>query len=212
MDLMRRCAEQKISEKDIDLINWLFDALAAIRPAFKCAWPTQKELNGAKVQWIKALIEKGITRKEQIYKGVKSCRSIRGDFINSPAEFIALCKASHDDIGAPPVETAFKIALNNASVSFRNAKKEWVHEAVRHASLKTTSWALSHEPLRIIKPIFEKNYHEACQLYAEGRIMMQIEVHTPDIYEHKLQAKIIDQFKDLKTPSLALQAIKTMLR
>lgn len=211
MELMRR-QERAISNADIDLINWLFDALAAIRPAFKMAWPSQKELNTAKVQWVKALIEKGITRQEQIGKGIKACRAMRGDFITSPADFIALCKSSHEDIGAPSVDNAFKIALTNASAAFRNSKKDWVHEAVRHASLKTTSWALSHEPLRIIKPIFEKNYHEACQLYAEGRIMMQIEVHTPDIYEHKLQAKISDQFKDLKTPSLALQAIKTMLR
>jgi len=46
-----------------NIINKVFDQLSVIFPAWKHAWPTEKELSAAKMEWTKAFNENNISRR-----------------------------------------------------------------------------------------------------------------------------------------------------
>ena len=83
------------------VIDKVFDQLAVIFPAWKHAWPTQKELSAAKMEWTKAFTENGICTIEQIQYGFKKARQAETDFLPSCGKFISWCEPSASDLGYP---------------------------------------------------------------------------------------------------------------
>ena len=66
------------------VINKVFNELSVIFPAWKNAWPTEKEMDMAKLQWTKAFVENNISTIEQIQYGFKKARQSDTDFLPSP--------------------------------------------------------------------------------------------------------------------------------
>ena len=101
-----------------NIINKVFDQLSVIFPAWKHAWPTDKELSAAKMEWTKAFNENGINTLEQIKYGFAKARKSESDFLPSCGKFISWCSPSPEDLGYPTEQQALRDCIN-----YRNAKK-----------------------------------------------------------------------------------------
>ncbi len=102
---------KSMNENAAKFMDYLFEQLKSIFPAWRTAWPNQEIINRAKREWIKAFVEQGITTTKQVKLGIKSCRNLKTDFIPSVGNFIDLCKPSPEHFGLPHVELAFNQAL-----------------------------------------------------------------------------------------------------
>lgn len=200
-------------EMTAKIVNDLFEVLSAIKPAFRQAWPTQREFENAKIQWIKAFMDINLNSLEKIQRGVKEFRLSPGCFIQSPGDFIALCKLDPSDIGAPETRKAYLEACRLSHPC--ETVKNWSHVVVRYAAQKTGSHFLRTETESKTYPVFEQNYREACEMFADGRIMQTLE-YDDSTKEHnteieKQRAIILDSHKDIKSASQALKMMRNLL-
>lgn len=141
----------------IKIINQLFQDLVAINPAFKQAWPTEKEFTQTKRQWMLAFQEAGINSFEQIKLGVQKVRQRASPFVPTPGEFIKLCKATPEDVGAPPTREAYLEACCKSYPSYGD-DKHWSHPAVEMARNKVDPYRLTNLPERETYKDFERAY------------------------------------------------------
>jgi len=173
-----------LSKERALMINNLFIRFDAIFPAAIHTLKDNGTLGSAKYEWMLALLENGITSADQLEKGIKMARNSGDTFLPPMAKFIKWCKASHSDIGAPCVEEAYNEACQKSYPCY-GENKNWSHEAVRHATSRTGYHFLITEPMSKSKPVFEKYYAQACEDFADGRIMMQLENRAPTIQERQ---------------------------
>ncbi|PMH45967.1 hypothetical protein BCU68_09230 [Vibrio sp. 10N.286.49.B3] len=73
------------------IVNQLFAQLQGLYPAWRQAFATTEEMNNAKRAWVKAFIERGITRIEQIQLGLSAARHDTNSFIPSAGQFCNWC-------------------------------------------------------------------------------------------------------------------------
>lgn len=168
-----------IMSKDYDVItikvvNQLFKELMAICPAFQHAWPKEEDFINAKRQWMIAFKDEGINSIEQLKKGLQGVRSSTLPFVVSVGAFIALCKLTPEDIGAPPARDAYLESVNKYSGAC-DAGSEWSHPAVKYAAAAIGSSEIRSKTEKEILPIFEEVYLKGCNLIVSGRNMNQIE-------------------------------------
>ena len=102
-----------IDEFAKNIINKVFDQLAVIFPAWKHAWPTDKELSSAKMEWTKAFNENGINTLEQVKFGFMKARRSESDFLPSCGKFISWCSPSAEDLGYPSEHNALRSCLHH---------------------------------------------------------------------------------------------------
>ena len=123
---------QLTNQKDIiidkfakNIINKVFDQLAVIFPAWKNAWPSEKELSMAKLEWTKAFNENNISTLEQIKIGFTKARKVDTDFLPSCGKFISWCSPSAEDLGYPSDQQMMRscIEYRNNQKMFTPAKK-----------------------------------------------------------------------------------------
>lgn len=195
-------------ENAINVVNQLFEKLVVIMPAFKQAWPTEKEFDLTKKEWVIAFKQAEINSIEQLRRGIDHFRTLPRAFIPSPGEFISMCKPTPKDIGAPSPEDAYLEACRNAHPTEKNPK--WSHIVVRHAANSTGMFVLRTEPMSISKPIFRLQYEDSCLQFAEGRIMEQIEQH-PKTEEKAKQKEAGKGFEEIKDADSAFDKMKKLL-
>lgn len=90
------------------IIDKVFAELSVIFPAWKNAWPTEKEMSMAKLQWTKAFVENDISTIEQISYGFAKARRSKTDFLPSCGKFISWCEPTPEDMGFPSEQQAMK--------------------------------------------------------------------------------------------------------
>ena len=95
----------------IDFVNDLFKSLQVAYPAWRQAFPTDRELQLAKKSWIRAFAENGITRKEQVAQGMLRARQDASDFFPGSGKFIAWCQPQPEELGLPSFDQAWKEAV-----------------------------------------------------------------------------------------------------
>lgn len=105
--------EVVIDEFAKSIINKVFDQLAVIFPAWKHAWPTDKELSAAKMEWTKAFNENGINTLDQVKYGFMKARRSESDFLPSCGKFISWCSPSAEDLGYPSEHDALRSCLSH---------------------------------------------------------------------------------------------------
>lgn len=83
------------------MIDKIFKELQAIYPAWKQAYSSTEALGETKKQWIKGLMDSGISDYSLIDAGIGLCRTSGKPFIPTVGEFIDYChKAVRERIGA----------------------------------------------------------------------------------------------------------------
>jgi len=164
-------------EKTAQIINALFEKIIRIKPAFKQGWPTETEFQMAKREWVNAFRRANITSLERVKRGIERLTDSEKSFIPSPGEFLALCRLEPGDVGAPPIEQAYKEAIKNAYPD--GLEKRWSHPCVRHAFQQSGAFEMRTEPKSKTQPLFEKNYLDSLDDYAEGKILEQVAHDKP---------------------------------
>lgn len=159
----------------IEVVNQLFEDLFGICKGWKAAVGDDEDIGRCKRQWLLAFKENNITSIEQLRKGLVGMRSRELPFLPSPGEFLALCKTTPEDIGAPPLDQAYQEACEKSHPCY--GVKTWSHEAVKMAYLKSDPFTLRTQPASTTKPIFKKNYIECCEDLAEGKALNRLEEH-----------------------------------
>tara|TARA_R110000824_G_scaffold130852_1_gene292765 strand:- start:1131 stop:1844 length:714 start_codon:yes stop_codon:yes gene_type:complete len=107
-----------IDEFAKSIINKVFDQLSKIFPAWQYNWKTQKEIDGAKMEWTKAFSENNICTMEQIKFGFAKARSSESDFLPSCGKFISWCTPTAEDLGYPSETQAMEDCIK-----YRNNQK-----------------------------------------------------------------------------------------
>jgi len=113
-----------------NIINQVFDQLSVIFPAWKHAWPTDKELSAAKMEWTKAFNENEIHTLEQIKHGFKKARASGSDFLPSCGKFIGWCNPTPEDLGYPSSQQALAqcVKHKNDSQLFGSTARPFIVE------------------------------------------------------------------------------------
>lgn len=190
----------KNTEEMEQFINWLFFEIQSILPAFKQAWPTKGEYDGAKRNWILALCESDLNSMQQIKIGLKNLRAQTSPFVPTCGQFIALCKPSAQDLGLPTVEKAYTEACQAAHPQ---GDKKFSHKVVEHAFIETGSYNLRTTSKTVSFPIFERNYEIASRMYMNGEKLKEI----PIALEHTTNKVITKSIGES-----ALKGLKDLLR
>lgn len=116
------------------IINKVFEQLSKIFPAWQYNWKTQKEIDGAKMEWTKAFNENNINTLDQIKYGFAKARKSETDFLPSCGKFISWCEPSAEDLGYPSEQQAMK-----QCVTYRNKKKMGIKVSERSIILELVS-------------------------------------------------------------------------
>jgi hypothetical protein len=85
-------------EYNLKIINRLFERLTAICPAFRHSWPTQKDFDNTKLEWMKAFKLANLFDVEKIKRGIEKYSLLPTAFVPSPGQFIKLCQEDEKEI------------------------------------------------------------------------------------------------------------------
>jgi len=80
-----------IDEMTIKIVNKLFLTFEGIFPAFKAGYGSQEGYENAKREWVKTLLQVGLSDINKIKLGVNQCRLLESQFMLSAGKFVALC-------------------------------------------------------------------------------------------------------------------------
>ena len=164
-------------------INKVFEQLKTIFPAWSQAFPTQSSLNLAKNMWSKALIEAGVTSKEQLAIGFMKARRSQQDFMPSCGKFISWCKPEPEDFGLPPVDVAYAEVIRRLPPSHPIVVKTAKATSFERGTLTETEY----------KRVFARHYEILVERIMKGEIF-DYEVpkgigceatHSPEYYTTK---------------------------
>lgn len=183
----------KNTEQMEEFINWLFFEIQSILPAFKQAWPTKGEYDGAKRNWILALCESNLKTMNQIKSGLKKLRAQNSPFVPTCGQFIELCKSSAQELGLPMIEKAYTEACK---ASHPQGEKKFSHKVVESAFVNVGSYNLRTYPKSVSYPMFEHAYELSCRAFMEGGELNAI----PKAIEEKID--------DTLTKSIGVSALE----
>lgn len=94
--------KQEIPSQVARFVDRLFTRLKAIFPAWKSAFVTENDYNEAKLIWLEALVNNGITTAEQFKQGIAQAEKSATPFFPSVGQFIEWCKlVDYSVLGLP---------------------------------------------------------------------------------------------------------------
>jgi hypothetical protein len=166
-----------------EIVNWLFDRLRNIIPAFFINVTNQGHLNGIKRAWLEALQRHDVSSEEQLKLGLQSLVDSKATFLPPVMQFIEGCKPSPESLGIPPLERAYAQACKNSHPC--ETSKHWTHDIVYHAWIATGANNLSKLPRSSSHPMFERNYDILIKRLLDGCVLdsapipLGIEEHKP---------------------------------
>lgn len=98
--------KQEIPSQVARFVDRLFTRLKAIFPAWKSAFATENDYNEAKIIWLEALVNNGITTAEQFKQGIVQAEKSATPFFPSVGQFITWCKlVDYSALGLPDETT-----------------------------------------------------------------------------------------------------------
>lgn len=121
---------KSVAALDLNVMAQLFDQLKTIFPAWHTAWPTERQQQSARIEWLKAFGENGIQTREQLGRGLTKARANDSAFLPSVGTFIAWCKVTALDLCLPDADEAARMAsrrdpLAPAAVKLANRACKW---------------------------------------------------------------------------------------
>ncbi|WP_427003664.1 replication protein P [Pantoea eucrina] len=102
-------ADRRLHQAIEKVIDEFFSGLKQVFPAsVSTVWRDPADEAAAKRQWIAALAENGVTRKQQLSAGMRQARASGSPFLPSPGQFISWCKQdAFAAAGLPDEETLY---------------------------------------------------------------------------------------------------------
>jgi hypothetical protein len=148
------------------VIDDLFDRLKAIYPAHRQAWPTDREFNAAKREWLAEFMRAGIRQIEQIQHGLRMAAQDRGAFVPAVGVFVAWC-FDPAAFGLPAIERAYALVMRNTHPA-QVADARWLHPAIYHAAVAAGFHTLQNLNRDLGLKRFERCYLEQCRRLGRG--------------------------------------------
>jgi len=153
-----------IDEFAKNIINKVFDQLSVIFPAWKHAWPTDKELSLAKMEWTKAFNENNINTLEQVKFGFVKARRSESDFLPSCGKFISWCTPTAEDLGYPSEHNALRACQSHKRLkdmvsqgsSIKMTTRPFIIELYSHVDW----WLMNHATSKTELARSEKHFKE----------------------------------------------------
>ena len=175
-----------------NIINKVFDQLSIIFPAWQYNWKTQKEIDGAKMEWTKAFNENNIRTTEQISYGFAKARKSETDFLPSCGKFISWCTPSPEDLGFPNEQQALKQCINH-----RNAVKMHMDSNASHfiqTLCKCIDWwqmntANGQQQIKQANAAFKDEYLDLIKNYQEPVESSHNRLETSEIVTKRMSQK-----------------------
>ena len=173
------------------IIDQVFDQLAVILPAWKQAWPTEREMSVAKMEWVKAFSENKINTIEQIKYGFAKARKSESDFLPSCGKFISWCQPSAEDLGYPSEREAMKECVNyrNSQRMFYSdtiAVRPFIAELTKRVDWWLINNASTNEQIRKSEKHFSEVYMEMISNYVEPEVTEAPRLPTKRMVEENL--------------------------
>jgi len=188
--------EDKVfNTESYNVINYLFTELSGIFPAFSKAWPTPKEFESAKRNWLLALIDAKINTGKKLQIGLTNARNYGKPWVPSVGQFIEWCKPTLKDYGLPEPFEAYREACRKAIDIKYNSNASWTHQAVYDAASRTGMFELEKKQKE-----FLVYYERACQTVFEGGRLKDLPKLIPNMPQEK------------KCPKTARNALNEMLQ
>lgn len=101
--------KQEIPSQVARFVDRLFTRLKAIFPAWKSAFASENDYNEAKIIWLEALVNNGITTAEQFKQGIVQAEKSAIPFFPSVGQFIAWCNVvDYSVLGLPDEEQLYR--------------------------------------------------------------------------------------------------------
>jgi len=155
--------DKVFNAESYNVINYLFAELSGIFPAFSKAWPSSKEFESAKRNWLLALIAAKINTGKKLQVGLTNARNYGKPWVPSVGQFIEWCKPTLKDYGLPEPFVAYREACKNGYDIKYGVEVVWSHAAVYHAG-NETGWF----EIEKLQELFLANYEIACRIVFEG--------------------------------------------
>lgn len=165
-----------ITSEAIDAVNFLFRIFEVNINGFNVFISNNKKLDETKQEWV-TCFQNAKLEMHQVTRGANKVRTTNMKYMISPSEFIELCQPTAEDIGAPTLERAFKEACEHSNPATWSST--WSHVAVKEAYKRTGNSQFLNGKQDITLKKFTQHYSNACNDYAAGRIMEQIDFKKP---------------------------------
>lgn len=153
------------SETDLALINDLLAQLREIFPAWRQAFKSDEDVQGTKVQWIRGLIENGITSDEKINAGLRMARQSESPFIPSVGTFIAWCnKAQAERLNLPTIDQTITQVLDYSRTKGALDQVDihpFSYYVYQRVSIFNLQRANAKEALALISPAYQEAHAQA---------------------------------------------------
>ncbi|NNA39246.1 replication protein P [Pseudomonas lundensis] len=152
------------------LVNSLFKEIRACCSAWEQAWGATRDLEAAKIQWVKAFIENDIRDWQQIEYGLRGLRAYGKDFVPSPGTFLGWCRPKPEDLGLPTVDIAYTEACTKSHPSARSGAR-WSHRAVYQAAIEVGMDCLASLSREVSLKLFTHAYTVITRRAMDGRAL-----------------------------------------
>ena len=153
-------------------LPWFDDAFREIClscSAWRVSLPNGDWAAAAKRVWVGAFADAGLSDRASIQKGIDRLISQGQQYLPSPAEFIALCQPSPEDLGVTSLEAAYKEAIKKAHQRRYGGNVEWSHVVVKFAAGRCLQELLEgREPS--VKERFATEYKYAFEQFRKGEL------------------------------------------
>ena len=203
-----RPAPASLNTEAVGFVNDLFKSLHVAYPAWRQAFPTDKELQLAKKSWIRAFAENGITAKEQVARGMKRARCDESDFFPSVGKFIGWCRMTPEEVGLPLEDLAWReVSQHCHHVLIHTWSHPGVYETGRRVGWFEMRNCSGERDLSALRKAFSVHYTAVLQEIERG-VEFAMPAADSTRLEHHTSGKKITTEESKKAGREALAALR----
>jgi hypothetical protein len=189
----------------VDLINKVFKSLKATFPAWQVAIKDPEIEAQARKEWLRGLLENGITSDLQIDAGLAKARAHNSPFLPSIGQFVEWCKsAAHDMAGLPSESDALQALIKE--IARPKEMRQWAnyHPSVFLAYTQRQSYDWKNYSYRDLKQAFSETWGDIKKMALSG-FDFNLNLPKPEDVSAKATERLIDREVGAKKSAELLQ-------
>ncbi len=200
-------ADSKQSEA---FINQVFKEMEIICPAWRAAYKTQEQLDGAKRRWLDKFISEGINDEQLINKSLSLLEDAGSDFFPTVGKFIGLYrKAALSRCGAPETHKAYTILQGYLQIPQERRDPAKLHPFIYHTLTQPAfdTFAFSRMPAEKAQDYFSNHYSETIDYVLTGG-----EIKKCAAVDRQLQHNQSSSDRSLEIGRAAIKSLRELLK
>jgi hypothetical protein len=177
----RQANDKVVTKEAIEFVNRVMKTILANSPAWSMSLKGSTSIDDYRQQLIKAFLENNITQMPQVELGLRRVRKEPTNFLPSVGQFISWCAPTPETLGCASVDMAYQEACNYRY----SAKQGFSHPCVAYALAHIGSFELSSKAEKETRPVFEKLYLEAINLFYLGDSLQEYQERFYQKVDHQ---------------------------